>query len=174
MGLGPHNVTAGLDLNEIHVAPRQRCQITDLALWLRSYQCFTRWDSHIPGLTGKLGSRKSIEKEGWREWGGKAGRRGVMFMSRRHLPSWAGVEDLRSHRRGHARTHPDLCPSDSSPSSQTPQPLAQVLAVQAAALVMLCLDTHQTYQGAPTLVGKISPTLNFYTHVGNVRDGHCL
>lgn len=39
-------------------------------------------------------------KEGWREWGGKARRKGVGFISRRHLPSWAGVEDLRSHRRG--------------------------------------------------------------------------
>lgn len=63
MGLGRHNRTAGLGLNETDVAPRQRCQITDLTLWLRSYQCCTRWDNHIPALTGKVGSRKSIVKE---------------------------------------------------------------------------------------------------------------
>lgn len=62
MGLGPHDVTVGLGFNETHVAPRQRCQITDLALRLRSYQCCTRWDNHLPALTGKVGSRDSIEQ----------------------------------------------------------------------------------------------------------------
>lgn len=63
MGPGPHDITAGLGLNETHVGLRQRCQITDVALWLRSYQRCTTWDNHIPGLTGKVGSRKAIEKE---------------------------------------------------------------------------------------------------------------
>lgn len=72
-------------------------------------------------------------KERWREWEGKARRR-VGCMSRRNLPSWGGGEDLRSHRRGRARTHPDLGLNDSSSGSQSPQPLAQVMEVQAATL----------------------------------------
>lgn len=118
----------------------------DLELWLRSCQCCTRWDNHIPGLTGKLGSRKSIEKEkrggengeeklGEGEWGlylGDICHPGLVWRT------WEATEG-------------DMPEFILTCASVTAVPAASGTGNGSvgSSTVMLCPATHQTYQGAP-------------------------
>lgn len=122
-----------------------------------------------PSSYRKGGEQKinTEREEGWREWGGKA---------------WRGL---------------DLCPGDichpglvwrtweatEGDVLELILTCASVTAVPAASpLSHWHRQWQQHWDALPdhtsNLPGcalrKISPTLNFYMHVGNVRDGHCL